>query len=88
MCTDYRQLNEVTKSDSCPIPYIDDCIDAVGNAKFVTKTDLLKGHYAVALTDRAKDLSAFVTPHGLYQYTVMPFRLHNAPSIFQRLTEL
>ena len=43
MCTDCRKLNSGTKTDSFPIPRIDDCIDKVGNSKYVTKFDLLKG---------------------------------------------
>ena len=85
MCTDYRRVNAVTKGDSYPLPRIEDCIDAVGNSKFVTKIDLLKGYYAVPLTKRAREISAFVTPRGLYQYTVMPFGLKNSPATFQRL---
>ena len=37
------------------------------------------------LSERAKELSAFVTPDGLYQYKVMPFGMGNAPATFQRL---
>ena len=66
MCTDYRKVNSVTKTDSFPIPRIDDCIDKVGNSKYVTEFDLLKGFWQVPLTDRAKEVSAFATPNGLY----------------------
>ena len=45
MCTDLRKLNSVTKNDTFPIPRINDCIDKVGKAKYVTKIDLLKGFY-------------------------------------------
>ena len=62
LCTDYRKVNSVTKTDSFPIPRIDDCIDKVGNSKYVTKFDLLKGFWQVPLTDRAKEVSAFATP--------------------------
>ena len=85
MCTDYRKVNSVTKTDSFPIPRIDDCIDEVGNSKYVTKFDLLKGFWQVPLTDRAKEVSAFATPNGLYQYKVMPFGMKNSPATFQRL---
>ena len=84
-CTDFRQVNKVTKSDSYPIPRVDDCVDRVGNAKFVSKLDLLKGYWQVPLTTRAKEISAFATPDGLYQYKVMPFGMKNAPATFQRL---
>ena len=73
MCTDYRKVNSVTKTDTFPIPQIDDCIDNIGQAKYVTKFDLLKGFWQIPLTNRAKEISAFVTPDGLYQYKVMPF---------------
>ena len=65
MCTDYRKVNSVTKTDSFPIPRIDDCIDKVGSSKYVTKFDLLKGFWQVPLADRAKEVSAFATPNGL-----------------------
>ena len=51
----------------------------------MTKIDLLKGFYQVPLTERAKELSAFVTPSGLYQYKVMAFSMKNSPATFQRL---
>ena len=82
MCTDYRKVNSVTKTDSFPIPRIDDCIE---NSKYVTKFDLLKGFWQVPLTDKAKEVSAFATPNGLYQYKVMPFGMKNSPATFQRL---
>ena len=81
-CTDFRKVNNVTIKD---LPLIDDLIDSVGQATFVTKLDLLKGYYQVGLTERAKLISAFITPFGLFEYEVMPFGLTNAPSTFQRL---
>lgn len=42
-CTDYRKVNALTKFDSFPLPRIEDCIDQVGSATYVSKFDLLKG---------------------------------------------
>ncbi len=84
-CNDYRKVNAITKSDSFPLPRMDDCVDRVGSAKYVTKLDLLKGYWQVPLTPRASEISAFVTPDHFLQYTVMPFGLKNAPATFQRL---
>lgn len=86
-CTDYRKVNAVTRTDVFPIPRIDDCIDKVGQAKFLTKIDLLKGYWCVPLTERAKSISAFATPSGLYQYEVLPFGMKNAPATFQRMMQ-
>ena len=84
-CTDFRKVNDKTKSDSFPIPRIADCIDQIGNAKFVSTFDMLKGYWQIPLTQRAREISAFVTPSGLYQYKVMPFGMKNAPATFQRM---
>ncbi|KAL5015543.1 hypothetical protein ScPMuIL_007374, partial [Solemya velum] len=84
-CTDFRKVNSVSKTDSYPIPRIDSCIDKIGKAKYVSKFDLLKGYWQVPLTERAKEVSAFVTSQSLYQYKVMLFGMKNAPATFQRL---
>ena len=85
LCTDYRKVNTVTKTDTYPIPRIDDCIYKIGNARNVSKFDLLKDFWKVPLTKRAKEISAFVTPDGLFQYKVMPFGIKNSHATFQRL---
>ena len=87
-CTDYRKVNKVTKPDSYPLPRMEDCIDQVGAAKFVSKFDLLKGYWQVPLSARAREISAFITPAGLYEYTVMSFGLRNAPATFQRMMNM
>ena len=84
-CTDFRKVNAVTKPDSFPLPRMDDCVDRIGSAVFVSKIDLLKGYWQIPLTERAKEISAFVTPDRFLQYNVLPFGLRNAPASFQRL---
>ncbi|XP_062420777.1 uncharacterized protein LOC134132778 isoform X2 [Pungitius pungitius] len=83
--TDFRKVNSVTVRDSYPLPRMEDCIDNLGNAKFVSKLDLLKGYWQVPLTDRAAVVLAFVTPDHFAQYKVMAFGMCNAPATFQRL---
>ena len=63
MCTDYRKVYNLSKTDTFPIPRIDDCIDKIGNSKIITKFDLLKEFRQISLTERAKKISTFVTPY-------------------------
>ena len=42
-------------------------------------------YWCVPLTERAREISAFVTPDGFYQYKVMHFGMKNAPATFTRL---
>ncbi len=71
--------------DSFPLPRIEDCVDKVSSARYVTKLDLLKGYWQVPLTKQASEISAFVTPDSFLQYTVLAFGMRNAPATFQRM---
>ena len=51
-CSDFCKVNNVTKPDSFPLPRMEDCIDQVASAKFVSKFDLLKGYWQVPLSAR------------------------------------
>ena len=84
-CCDYRKLNSVTIQDAEPIPDIEEIFAKLSEDQYFTKIDLTKGYWQVPLTERAKPLTAFVTPDGLYQFTTMPFGLVNAPASFSRM---
>ena len=75
----FRRVNSVTKPDSFPIPRLLDSIDRIGNAKYISVFDCLKGYWQLPLTDRA-----FCTPRGLWQYKGALFSMRNSGSIFQR----
>ncbi len=64
---------------------MEDCVDLVGHARYVSKFDLLKGYWQVPLSKHACEISALITSNGLFSYKVMPFGLQNAPATFQRL---
>ncbi|XDV12077.1 hypothetical protein PO909_000821 [Leuciscus waleckii] len=86
-CIDFRYLNSVSQFDSYPTPRIDDLLERLGKAKFLTTLDLSKGYWQVPLTERSRELTAFWTPWGLFHFTVLPFGLHGAPANFQRLMD-
>ncbi|KAK3091449.1 hypothetical protein FSP39_019925 [Pinctada imbricata] len=85
MCIDYRKLNEVTISDAYPVPRISDILEKVGNAKYLSRFDLTKGYWQVPLSEDTREKSAFVTPYGSYEFTVMPFGMKTSPATFIRL---
>ncbi|XP_068225915.1 uncharacterized protein [Palaemon carinicauda] len=85
LCFDYRKVNDLTVADNFPLPRIEDCIDKIGNAKYISKLDLLIGYWQVPLTENAREISAFITPEGLFECKVMPFGMRNAASTFQRM---
>ena len=88
MCIDYRKVNSMTKTDSFPVPRMNDCIDNIGQANYLTKFNLLKGFWQIPKTDKAKEISAFVAPDRLYQYKTLPFGMKDSPATFQRLINM
>ncbi|CAM5078371.1 unnamed protein product, partial [Eretmochelys imbricata] len=86
-CNDFRQLNEISQFDAHPILRIDELVDRLGSAQFLTTLDLTKGYWQIPLTKEAKEKTVFSTPDGLFHYTVLPFGLHGAPATFQHLMD-
>ena len=86
-CNDFRTLNEASEFDAYPMPRVDELIKRLGPARYLTTLDLTKGYWQVPLTWTAREKTAFATPGGLYQYTVLPFGVHGAPATFQRMMD-
>ena len=87
-CIDYRQLNNLTVKDSYPLPRIDTCFDALGDAKFFSTLDLRQGYWQVENDPETADKTTFITRKGAFKFKVLPFGLSNAPAVFQRLMNL
>ena len=85
LCVDFRKLNEVTKSDSFPLPMVQDAIDTLGNACYFSIIDLRSAFLQLPIAPADREKTAFVTKQGLFEFTVLPFGLKNSPSVFQRL---
>ena len=88
MCVDYHRLNSVSEMDAYPMPCIDDLVDRVREAKFITTLDLSWGYWQVPVREEDQPKTAFTTPYGLFQFKVMPFGLQGTPAIFQWMMDI
>ena len=87
LCVDYRKLNNVTKKDSYPLPRIDDMLETLSGSTWFSSLDMASGFWQVEMKPEDREKTAFVTKYGIYEFTVMPFGLCNAPATFQRLMD-
>ena len=85
VCTVSVLTNAVTKPDRYPLPRIDDLLDQLGKSYYFNTLDLASGYWQIWVHPSLTEKTAFITPQGLYKFKVMPFRLTNTPSVFQRL---
>ncbi|XP_041102688.1 uncharacterized protein LOC121313985 [Polyodon spathula] len=86
-CVDFRKVNAISKFDAYPMPRVDELLDRLGKARFLSTLDLTKGYWQIPLTPSSKEKTAFATPDGLFHFKTMPFGLHGAPATFQRLMD-
>eukprot|EP00117_Sycon_ciliatum_P047635 scpid8220/ scgid34011/ Transposon Ty3-I Gag-Pol polyprotein; Gag3-Pol3; Transposon Ty3-2 TYA-TYB polyprotein; Capsid protein; p24; Spacer peptide p3; Nucleocapsid protein p11; Ty3 protease; p16; Spacer peptide J; Reverse transcriptase/ribonuclease H; p55; Integrase p52; Integrase p49 len=87
LCVDYRRLNKITTADAYPLPRVDDTLDAFSGSKVFSTLDLASGYWQIAIHPQDQAKTAFVTPLGLYEFTVLPMGCCNGPATFQRLMQ-
>ncbi|KAL5483420.1 hypothetical protein ACEPAI_8651 [Sanghuangporus weigelae] len=80
---DYRKLNEGTVKNKYPLPLINELIDKVKDAKYITKLNVRWGYYNIQICEGDEWKAAFRTNLGLFKPMVMLFGLCNAPATFQ-----
>ncbi|KAK3534988.1 hypothetical protein QTP70_001943 [Hemibagrus guttatus] len=81
-CIDYRALNQITVKFRYPLPLVPTALEHLRGTIF-TKLDLRSAYNLIRIREGDEWKTAFVTPTGHYEYLVMPYRLTNAPSVFQ-----
>ena len=85
VCVDYTNLNNACPKDSFPLPRIDQIVDSTAGQGMLSFLDAFSRYHQIPMASADEEKIAFITPHGLYYYKVMPFGLKNAGATYQRL---
>ena len=85
MCIDYRRLNKFTKKNRTPMPRISDLSPKLPGAIVFSKIDLRDGYYNIRMAEEDIEKTAFIENNQLYEWTVMPQGLTNAPATFMQM---
>jgi hypothetical protein len=85
LCVDYRSLNAITIKNMCPLPNVAEMRHHMRGATVFSKMDLRDGYYNLRITEEDIHKTALKTRYGLFEFTVLPFGLSNAPAAFSAL---
>jgi hypothetical protein len=77
-------LNKHCSKDYFPLPRIDQIIDSTAGCKHLSFLDAYSGYNQIRLKVEDEVKTAFITLHGVYCYTMMPFGLKNTGATYQR----
>lgn len=86
-CVDYRAVNACTKRNAYPLPRLDDCLDFMANKVYFSLLDFKSGYWQIPMAPSAREITAFRTHEGHWQFKVMPFGLTNSGASFQRMVD-
>jgi len=85
---DFRRLNELTKKMAYPLPKIDVLLRKLHGKSVFSAIDFESGFHQLPMDPETRHLAAFVTPIGLFEYTVLPMGIASAPSTFQKTMDI
>ena len=84
-CQDMRQINKITRFDCESIPDIEAIYAKCAKDKYFSKLDFCKGYWQIPLEEKSKEITAFSTPFGHYQYRMMSFGLVNSGATYSKM---
>ncbi|GJS24183.1 reverse transcriptase domain-containing protein [Tanacetum coccineum] len=83
VCIDYRKLNEATRKDHFPLPFMDQMLERLARNKYYCFLDGFSGYFQIPIDLKDQEKTTFTCPYETSAYRRMSFGLCNAPGTFQ-----
>ncbi|GJW44968.1 reverse transcriptase domain-containing protein [Tanacetum coccineum] len=83
VCIDYRKLNEATRKDHFPLPFMDQMLERLAGNQYYCFLDGFSGYFQIPIDPKDQEKTTFTCPYETFAYRRMPFGLCNAPGTFQ-----
>nr|GEW42164.1 reverse transcriptase domain-containing protein [Tanacetum cinerariifolium] len=79
VCIDYRKLNDATRKDHFPLPFMDQMLERLAGNEFYCFLDGFSRYFQIPIDPQDQEKTTFTYPYGIFAYRHMPFGLCNAP---------
>ncbi|GJZ89359.1 reverse transcriptase domain-containing protein [Tanacetum coccineum] len=79
VCIDYRKLNDATRKDHFPLPFMDQMLERLAGNEYYCFLDGFSGYFQIPIDPLDQEKTTFTCPYGTFAYRRMPFGLCNAP---------
>ncbi|GJX75381.1 reverse transcriptase domain-containing protein [Tanacetum coccineum] len=82
VCIDYRKLNEATRKDHFPLPFMDQMLERLAGNEYYCFLDGFSGYFQIPIDPKDQEKTTFTCPYKMFAYRCIPFSLCNAPGTF------
>nr|GEV50551.1 reverse transcriptase domain-containing protein [Tanacetum cinerariifolium] len=84
VCIDYQKLNEATRKDHFPLPFMDQMLERLVGNDYYCFLNGFSGYFQIPIDLKDQEKTTFNCPYIIFAYCRMPFGLCNASGMFQR----
>nr|GEU79461.1 reverse transcriptase domain-containing protein [Tanacetum cinerariifolium] len=71
VCIDYRKLNEATRKDYFPLPFMDQMLEKIAGNEYYCFLDSFSGNFQIPIDPKDQEKTTFTCPYGTFQRCMM-----------------
>nr|GEY18324.1 reverse transcriptase domain-containing protein [Tanacetum cinerariifolium] len=84
VCIYYRKLNDATRKDHFPLPFMDQMLERLEGNEYYCFLNGFSGYFQIPIVPQDQEKTTFTCTYRTFAYCRMPFGLCNTSGMFQR----
>ncbi|GJU83671.1 reverse transcriptase domain-containing protein [Tanacetum coccineum] len=73
VCIDYQKLNDATRKDHFPLPFMDQMLERLAGNEYYCFLDGFSGYFQIPIDPLDQEKTTFTCPYGTFAYRRMPY---------------
>ncbi|GJZ47687.1 reverse transcriptase domain-containing protein [Tanacetum coccineum] len=87
VCIDYRKLNEATRKDHFPLPFMDQMLERLAGNEFYCFLDGFSGYFQIPIDPQDQEKTTFTCPYGTFAKDAKTGCIDAFETLKKKLTE-